>query len=88
MEELERLCVRERQLLEGKWKTHSLPARKKASQATNGEPSTPTQSSYSYCRPTVSTEDVAKVAQQQKHSQPPIVFAYQYLDSQYRWVNL
>lgn len=86
MEELERLCVRERQLLEGKWKTHSLPARKKASQANNGGPSTPTQTSYMYCRPTVSTEDVAKVAQQQKQPTPPLVFAYQYLDSHYRWV--
>ncbi|KAG5878110.1 hypothetical protein JTB14_017977 [Gonioctena quinquepunctata] len=86
MEELERLCVRERQLLEGKWKTHSLPARKKATQANTGGPATPTQTSYSYCRPTVSTEDVAKVAQQQKHPTPPLVFAYQYLDSQYRYM--
>ncbi|XP_074041760.1 short spindle 6 [Leptinotarsa decemlineata] len=86
MEELERLCLRERQLFEGKWKTHSLPARKKASQANNGGPPTPTQSSYSYCRPTVSTEDVAKVAQQQKQPTPPLVFSYQYLDSQYRYM--
>ncbi|CAH1118417.1 unnamed protein product [Phaedon cochleariae] len=85
MEELDRICMRERQLLEGKWKTHSLPARKKASQASSGGGlPTPTQSSYSYCRPTVSTEDVAKVAQQQK--QQPMVFAYQYLDSQYRYM--
>lgn len=84
MEEMERLCVRERQLLEGKWKTHSLPARKKASQTNNENPATPTQASYSYCRPTVSTEDVAKVAQQQKQPAPPLIFAYQYLNSQYR----
>ncbi|KAJ8919866.1 hypothetical protein NQ315_006395 [Exocentrus adspersus] len=86
MEELERLCVREKQLLEGKWKTHSLPARKKASQGNNGGPPTPTQTSYMYCRPTVSTEDVAKVAQQQKQPTPPLVFAYQYLDSHYRYM--
>lgn len=86
MEELERLCIRERQLLEGKWKTHSLPARKKASQPSNEGPPTPTQASYSYCRPTVSTEDVAKVAQQQKQATPPLAFAYQYLDSRYRYI--
>ncbi|XP_056647421.1 uncharacterized protein LOC130901757 isoform X2 [Diorhabda carinulata] len=86
MEELERLCIRERQLLEGKWKTHSLPARKKASQSCNEGPPTPTQASYSYCRPTVSTEDVAKIAQQQKQATPPLAFAYQYLDSRYRYI--
>lgn len=86
MAELEKLCLKERQLLEGKWKTHSLPARKKASQNnTNGDPATPTQTTYSYCRPTVSTEDVAKV--QQKHHQPPaLILAYQYLDPHYRYM--
>lgn len=86
MNELEKLCVRERQLLEGKWKTHSLPARKKSSQNTNSvaDPATPTQT-YAYCRPTVSTEDVAKV--QQKTSTPPaLIFAYQYLDPHYRYM--
>ncbi|EEZ99637.1 uncharacterized protein ssp6 [Tribolium castaneum] len=85
MTELEKLCIRERQLLEGKWKTHSLPARKKASQSSNnGDPPTPTQAAYSYCRPTVSTEDVAKV--QQKQQNPPLIFAYQYLDPHYRYM--
>ncbi|XP_063910508.1 uncharacterized protein LOC135127806 isoform X3 [Zophobas morio] len=84
MTELEKLCIRERQLLEGKWKTHSLPARKKASQNTNGDPPTPTQAAYSYCRPTVSTEDVAKV--QQKQQNPPLIFAYQYLDPHYKYM--
>lgn len=87
MSELEKLCVKERQLLEGKWKTHSLPARKKSSNqnVTNTDPATPTQVTYSYCRPTVSTEDVAKV--QRKTSTPPaLIFAYQYLDPHYRYM--
>jgi hypothetical protein len=84
MAELEKLCIRERQLLEGKWKTHSLPARKKASQSGSGDPPTPTQAAYSYCRPTVSTEDVAKT--QQKQQNPPLIFAYQYLDPHYRYM--
>lgn len=86
MNELEKLCVRERQLLEGKWKTHSLPARKKASQTNNGDPTTPTQSSYStYCnRPTLSTEDVAKA--QPKATPPTLILAYQYLDPRYHYM--
>lgn len=85
MSELEKLCLRERQLLEGKWKTHSLPARKKASQAAE-VPGTPTQST-TYCRPTVSTEDVGKMQQKNNH-QPPatVMLAYQYLDHRYQYV--
>ncbi|KAL1517588.1 hypothetical protein ABEB36_001330 [Hypothenemus hampei] len=85
MEELERLCIKERQLLEGKWKTHSLPARKKASQNTQNGPPT-SQGYYTFCRPTVSTEDVAKVAQRRQPATPPLVFTYQYLDSSYRYM--
>lgn len=64
MVELERLCLRERELLQGKWKTHSLPARKKSTASTSTDATTPTQTDgndYNYCRPTVSTEDVARV---------------------------
>ncbi|XP_039286256.1 uncharacterized protein LOC111048685 isoform X4 [Nilaparvata lugens] len=78
MVELERLCLRERELLQGKWKTHSLPARKKASNSRTTDVSTPTHpenGDISYCRPTVSTEDVAK-APPQFLLYPP----YQYLD--------
>uniref|UniRef100_A0A1Y1L169 PDZ domain-containing protein n=1 Tax=Photinus pyralis TaxID=7054 RepID=A0A1Y1L169_PHOPY len=84
--ELEKLCIRERQILEGKWKTHSLPARKKASHPPSDpvDPGTPTQSTYAYCRPTVSTEDVAKM--QQKQHPPTVMLAYQYLDRRYSYV--
>lgn len=86
MHELEKLCIRERQLLEGKWKTHSLPARKKSSsQANYGDPPTPTQVSHSYCRPTVSTEDVAK-AQQKRQIPPTLILAYQCLDPRYHYM--
>ncbi|XP_030762597.1 uncharacterized protein LOC115887333 isoform X2 [Sitophilus oryzae] len=84
MEQLERLCIKERQLLEGKWKTHSLPARKKA-QSNNSGPSN-SQGYYTFCRPTVSTEDVAKIIQCKQQPTPPLVFAYQYLDSTYRYM--
>ncbi|XP_060860625.1 uncharacterized protein LOC132937994 isoform X1 [Metopolophium dirhodum] len=64
VEELEKVEIKERELMEGKWKTHSLPARKKSSHSSkdtanqnilteNGE--------SSMSRPTLSTEDVAKV---------------------------
>lgn len=82
---LEKLCLRERQLLEGKWKTHSLPARKKSHTRNNGDAMTPTQVSYSYCRPTVSTEDVAKV-QQRQPTPPTLILAYRYLDPHYRYM--
>lgn len=80
MNDLEKLCLRERQLLEGKWKTHSLPARKKATASNGSDTATQSHTIYSYCRPTVSTEDVAKTPQQQ----PTIMLAYQYLDPHYR----
>lgn len=75
MAELDRLCAREREIIEGKWKTHSLPARKKNSnQNTTLENGLSDHNSYN--RPALSTEDVAKI--------PPVTLAYRYLDSDYR----
>ncbi|XP_045465089.1 uncharacterized protein LOC123674215 isoform X1 [Harmonia axyridis] len=85
MLELEKLCTQERQLIEGKWRTHSLPARKKYSQQnSSGDPESPTQTPYPYCRTTVSTEDVAKLPEKQRNSS--LILAYRYLDPHYGYI--
>jgi general receptor for phosphoinositides 1-associated scaffold protein len=83
MTELERVCLKEKELLEGKWKTHSLPARKKASSENTGDPqaspSDPETSTLPYTRP-LSTEDVAKLSKQPNPIIPPpaqFILAYQ-----------
>lgn len=45
--ELDKLCEREKSVIMGKWKTHSLPARKRTpnSQTSNDNPSQPSPSS-------------------------------------------
>ncbi|XP_055691116.1 uncharacterized protein LOC129794341 [Lutzomyia longipalpis] len=89
MSELERICLRERELLEGKWKTHSLPARKKATAA--GEEAVG-EGEMLGNRPT-STEDVGGLGKQQQKSQqhvgpPPtqMMLAYRYLDPHCRYI--
>lgn len=61
--ELERLCERERSILMGRWKTHSLPARKRTPNSiTSTNPNQPSPSSsfnsstIQCCRPATSTE--------------------------------
>ncbi|EDS27014.1 conserved hypothetical protein [Culex quinquefasciatus] len=95
MNDLERICLRERELLEGKWKTHSLPARKKATVPSDElDPGSTTDvesaSGPSFCRPAASTEDVKKLLRQSKtYIVPPpaqFMLAYHCLDSNYRYV--
>ncbi|XP_020714199.1 uncharacterized protein LOC101461085 [Ceratitis capitata] len=96
MNELERICLRERELLEGKWKTHSLPARKKATTSPTDAESgvSPTDGdgqNLPYYRPALSTEDVPSMARHQTHPAiipPPAQFTltYHYLDPTYRYV--
>ncbi|XP_062132345.1 LOW QUALITY PROTEIN: uncharacterized protein LOC133843013 [Drosophila sulfurigaster albostrigata] len=96
MNELERVHLRERELLEGKWKTHSLPARKKANANTSpsdAEGISPTESTAveaGFYRPALSTEDVPNLAMRQQPIiiPPPAQFmlTYHYLDPTYRYV--
>ncbi|XP_026811327.1 uncharacterized protein LOC113552675 isoform X2 [Rhopalosiphum maidis] len=63
VEELEKVEIKERELMEGKWKTHSLPARKKSSHSskdTANQKILTENGESSMSRPTLSTEDVAK----------------------------
>lgn len=95
MNELERICIRERELLEGKWKTHSLPARKKTTTSPTegtdtGNSPTDAELNLPYYRTTLSTEDVTNIARQTQPAiiPPPAQFmlSYHYFDPHYRYV--
>lgn len=81
MAELEKVCLKEKELLDGKWKTHSLPARKKnqSNDTTDfqASPSDPESGPLLYTRP-LSTEDVTKSVKQPIIPPPAqFVLAYQ-----------
>lgn len=80
--ELDRLCLKEREVLQGKWKSHSLPARKKGnSNNSSDDLIDSSQEDGFHCRPTVSTENVAQVPRQSQ-----LLLAYQCLDPRYQCV--
>lgn len=82
MAELEGIVMKEKEIMDGKWKTHSLPARKKATDNSNDtqiSPSDHESTTLPYTRP-LSTEDVAKLSKQQNPIIPPpaqFILAYQ-----------
>lgn len=93
MNELERTCLKERELLEGKWKTHSLPAPRKKTTASTTSPTdenitSPTADNmdttnlnFPPSRP-ISTEDVNLLRTQKQHHNhviaPPAQFMLTY----------
>lgn len=95
MNELERVCLKERELLEGKWKTHSLPARKKVTtpqEGSNGmssvtSPTTDAVIPFSW-RTTSSTEEVNNISRQKATILPPppqFTLSQQYSDPHHRY---
>ncbi|XP_049885093.1 uncharacterized protein LOC126380034 [Pectinophora gossypiella] len=83
MRELEQLTVRERQLFDTNWKTHSLPSQKKKTSPSdvisdNEENNVGDNVNTAYCRPTLSSENVTAAKPPQAN-----VFMYQYLDPRY-----
>lgn len=83
MRELDQLTVRERQLFDSNWKTHSLPSQKKKTSPSdvisdNEENNAGDGINTSYCRPTLSSENVTAAKPPQAN-----VFMYQYLDPRY-----
>lgn len=83
MQELDQLTIRERQLFDSNWKTHSLPSQKKKTSPSDvisdSEDNTVGENmNNAYCRPTLSSENVT-AAKPPQHN----VFMYQYLDPQY-----
>lgn len=98
MNELERTCLKERELLEGKWKTHSLPAPRKKVPYANASPCvTPSvedianiDTAFASARP-ISEDDITKPIGRAASNliAPPVQFmltTYQYLDPQCRYV--
>ncbi|KAM3968986.1 short spindle 6 [Aphomia sociella] len=83
MRELDQLTVRERQLFDSNWKTHSLPSQKKKNSpadviSDSEENNIGDNVNNAYCRPTLSSENVT--AAKPPHAN---VFMYQYLDPHY-----
>lgn len=83
MRELEQLSIRERQIFDTNWKTHSLPSQKKKSSPSDiisdsEENNINDSMNSAYCRPTLSSENVTASKAPQSN-----VFMYQYLDPRY-----
>lgn len=82
MRELELLTARERQLFDSNWKTHSLPSQKKKSSPSDVisdyEDNVIGENINSYCKPTLSSENVTAAKPPQSN-----VYMYKYLDPRY-----